>query len=442
MRRVGSAGLPIVALAVLWVVALRDRPAADMVLAAAILLTGLVVVGQFVAARRHARLVARLDDNAQALRRSTARERVLGDLGTALLTARTADEVHGLAVRAARDLLTGCPAARAAVVTTAPEDPDTFQIAAVAGPDAAALGGRRLPAGVVPTELLVRLAGGEVVSVPDLAGLAIAGGGPAGSGAHPAGSGAHPAGTGAHPAVSGADPAGLDRREQRPLTLLPLVSGERFFGVLSVSSGAELPAGLRKPLDTLRTQVALALDSVALTDELTQRAMHDALTGLANRALVRERLTVALARAKRSGRPVGVLLLDLNGFKPINDTHGHDAGDELLKVAADRLRASVRTEDLVGRLGGDEFVVIAEDLRSAQDAVVIAERVVESLDQGVPYRRHQLRTPASLGIVLSHSQTTGPDELLRLAGTAMHVAKRDGGGGYHLHGAAGSAAAR
>jgi diguanylate cyclase (GGDEF)-like protein len=89
----------------------------------------------------------------------------------------------------------------------------------------------------------------------------------------------------------------------------------------------------------------------------------------------------------------------------------------------------------VGRIGGDESVVIAEDLRSARDAVVIAERIVESLDQAVPYRRHQLRTPASLGIVLSHSQTTGPDELLRLAGTAMQAAKRAGGGRYHLHGA-------
>jgi diguanylate cyclase (GGDEF)-like protein len=412
MVRVGSAGLPLAAPAALWFVVLRDGPDADAVLVAAALLTGLAVIRQIVAARRRSRLVGRLDDSARALRRSMARERVLGDLGTALLRARTVDEVHGLAVRAAGALLTDCPAVRAAIITPAPDDPDAFLVADAAGADAAAVAGRRLPAGAVPTELLVRLAGGAVISVPDLAGLAV----------------------GDTPAVTGADPAGLDRREHRPLTLLPLVYGERFFGVLSVRTGAELPADLRGPLDALRTQVSLALDSVALTDELTLRAMHDPLTGLANRALMRDRLTAALARAKRSGRPVGVLLLDLDGFKPINDTHGQDAGDEMLKVAADRLRAGVRTEDLVGRLGGDEFVVIAEDLRSAQDAVVIAERIVESLDQGVPYRRHRLRTSASLGIALSHSETTGPDELLRLADTAMRVAKGDGGGGrYYLH---------
>jgi len=418
----GSAGLPLAVLAALWFVAVRDRPDADAaaVLAAAALLTGLVAVRQIVASRRHARLRRHLDDSVHALRRSTAREQVLGDLGTALLTARTADEVHGLAVRAAGELITGCPAARAAIITTAPDDPDAFLVAEAAGVDATAVAGQRLPAGAVPTELLLRLAGGEVLSVPDLAGLA----GHAG------------------PVETGVDPAGLDRREHRPLTLLPLVNGERFFGVLSVSSGAELPAGLRKPLDALRTQVALALDSVALSAELTRRAMHDPLTGLANRALLRDRLTVALARAKRSGRPVGVLLLDLAGVQSINDTYGPDAGDEMLKVAADRLRAGVRTEDLVGRLGDDEFVVIAEDLRSARDAVVIAERIVSSLDQGVRYRRHQLRTPASLGIALSHSQTTGPDELLRLADAAMRAAKRDGGGRYHLHGAADGASAR
>ncbi|MET0417755.1 MAG: GGDEF domain-containing protein [Actinoplanes sp.] len=413
----------VVATFVLLLAALRHGldDSAWTVLAGAMLLTGLVVIRQIVAMRDNSRLLVRLDDSVNALRRSMSREQVLGDLGTALLTTNEVAEVHRLAVRAAGTMLAGIPGARAAIFAMTPEDPETFTVTEASGAGSAALAGRRLPASVIPTDLLVRLAGGEVVSAADLTGL----------------------GLGSGPAVEehGADPAGLGRREHRPLTLLPLVNGERFFGVLSISAGVSLPDDLRKSLEALRTQVALALASVALTDELTMRAMTDALTGLGNRALLRDRLTAALARAKRSGRPVGVLLLDLNGFKPINDTHGHDAGDEMLKVVADRLLGSVRTEDLVGRLGGDEFVVIAEDLRSAQDAIVVAERIVESLNRTVPYGRHELCTPASLGIALSHSETTGPDELLRLADAAMYVAKRAGAGGYHLHGTTDSAPA-
>ncbi len=405
---------------VLLLVALRDglNGSAKAVLAGAMLLTGLVVIRQIVAMRDNSRLLVQLDDSLHALRRSMSREQVLGDLGTALLNTTEVAEVHRLAVRAAGTMLTGLPGARAAVIAMTADEPDTFTVTEASGDGSAELTGRRLAATSVPTELLVRLAGGEVVTAADLAGLGLAG---------------EPAFT-----PAGVDPAGLDVREHRPLTLLPLVNGERFFGVLTISAGDALPDDLRKSLEALRTQVSLALDSVALTDELTARAMTDALTGLGNRALLRERLTAALARAKRSGRPVGVLLLDLNGFKPINDTHGHDAGDEMLRVVADRLRDSVRTEDVVGRLGGDEFVVIAEDLRSAQDAIVVAERIVESLNQTVPYGRHELCTPASLGIALSHSETTGPDELLRLADAAMYVAKRAGAGGYHLYGKADS----
>ncbi len=409
---------------VLLLVALRDglNGSAKAVLAGAMLLTGLVVIRQIVAMRDNSRLVVRLDDSLHALRRSMAREQVLGDLGTALLTTTEVAEVHRLAVRAAGTMLTGLPGARAAIVAMTPGEPETFTVTEASGAGSAELTGRRLPATAVPTELLARLAGGEVVAAADLTGLGLTG---------------EPRSP--EPSEDDSrDPAAPDRREHRPLTLLPLVNGERFFGVLSISAGDTLPGDLRKSLEALRTQVSLALDSVALTEELTARAMTDALTGLGNRALLRDRLTTALARAKRSGRPVAVLLLDLNGFKPINDTHGHDAGDEMLRVVADRLRASVRTEDMVGRLGGDEFVVIAEDVKSAQDAVVVAERIVDSLNQTVRYGRHELCTPASLGIALSHSETTGPDELLRLADAAMYVAKRAGAGGWHLYGKADS----
>jgi GGDEF domain-containing protein len=146
--------------------------------------------------------------------------------------------------------------------------------------------------------------------------------------------------------------------------------------------------------------------------------------------------------------------------------HGHDAGDRVLCEVADRLRLCVRAEDTVGRLGADEFVVLAEDLHAARDALVIAERIVAALDEPMPVGRPKsepnsgpgggprsgpgsgagnrvksgagsratARATASVGIALSHSGTAGPDDLFRAAGTAMHEAKRRGGG-HQLHGA-------
>ncbi|MFF5078879.1 diguanylate cyclase domain-containing protein [Actinoplanes sp. NPDC000266] len=345
------------------------------------------------------RLVANRNQSLRALRRAIAREHVLSQLGTALITSTEPAEVHRLAVTAAGELLAECPGARASIVEVSA---DGFSIADSAGSGTAAVLGRQVPIASAPPELLARLMAGEVVVVADIA---------------------------------AAGYADVDEATSRPYTLMPLRNGDRFLGVLSVSAFGELPSEVFQALQALRTQVSLALASVALTAELTERALHDPLTGLANRALLRERLTMALARSRRSGRPVGTLLLDLNGFKQVNDVHGHSTGDDLLKAVADRLRGCVRAEDVVGRLGGDEFVIIAEDLRSARDAMVIAERVVAALNETVPVGRRQLSTPASVGIALSHSDINDPDELLRMADTAMYAAKRRGGGSYELHGA-------
>jgi diguanylate cyclase (GGDEF)-like protein len=345
-------------------------------------------------------LLAKRSEGLRALRRAVAREHVLSQVGTALIITTDPAEVRRLAVQAAGTLLAECPGARASVVEMVA---DEFAVAEVSGHGTEELLGRRTPLASVPPGILARLRAGEVVVVADLA-------------------------KAGYPQV--------DEIIDRPYTLLPLVSGDRFFGVLSVSAHGALPAEVFQSLQALRTQVSLALVSAALTTELTERALHDPLTGLANRALLRDRLTVALARSRRSGRPVGALLLDLTGFKQVNDVHGHAAGDDLLKVVADRLRGCVRTEDVVGRLGGDEFVVIAEDLRSARDAMVIAERIVAALDATVPVGRREVSTPASIGIALSHADITDPDELLRMADAAMYAAKRRGGGTYEMHGVA------
>lgn len=159
--------------------------------------------------------------------------------------------------------------------------------------------------------------------------------------------------------------------------------------------------------------------------DLRRRALYDSLTGLPNRYLVRDRLEMAAARQERlETGSTGVLFIDLDGFKPINDTHGHDAGDELLRQVADRLTAAVRTTDTVGRVGGDEFVVVCEDVDSAATEVVAA-RVLEALRE--PFRLPQATVgiAASIGVALSPPHPF--DQLLQEADAAMYQAKRAGG---------------
>jgi len=326
------------------------------------------------------------------LARALARETVLGDLGARLLAAGSPDRMLRATAGAATALLRDVPGGWASVLSIGADD-DFAVLSADAADD-------HLPLEAIPTDLLVRLAGGELVSAGTPSALGLTGFGP-----------------------------------ERPISLLPLVRGERFFGVLATGADDEVAAGVAAAVQAVRTQASLALEGDALAAELTLRATRDPLTGLGNRQSMRDRLTAAIARARRTGKPVGVLLLDLQRFRQINEVHGHDAGDELLRVVADRLRAGVRTEDTIGRLGGDQFAVIAEDLRTAQDILVIAERLVDSLSRSVPVAGRIVRAPASVGIALSHPDTDGPDQLFREAEAAMTTAKRQGGNRYQLHGA-------
>lgn len=157
-------------------------------------------------------------------------------------------------------------------------------------------------------------------------------------------------------------------------------------------------------------------------------ALHDPLTGLANRVLLFDRLEQELAQSRRTPQLVGVLLLDLNGFKAVNDRYGHLAGDELLQQVARRLRGSSRDVDTVARFGGDEFVVL---ITGAQDPDAIRQatnRLVAAFDQPFDVHAHELRITPSLGLVVQADPDVAPDELLRAADAAMYVAKRAGGG--------------
>jgi diguanylate cyclase (GGDEF)-like protein/PAS domain S-box-containing protein len=167
---------------------------------------------------------------------------------------------------------------------------------------------------------------------------------------------------------------------------------------------------------------------------LAHRALHDALTNLPNRVLLRDRIESALARAQRDGSGVAVLFLDLDGFKVLNDTHGHAAGDEILRVVAERLRAAVRADDTVARFGGDEFVIVCHDVVNEERAGTIAHRIAAAVAVPVALHGRDVVVNASIGVVLGRPGAA-PDVLVHDADTAMYDAKHssrasgeDGGG--------------
>jgi diguanylate cyclase (GGDEF)-like protein/PAS domain S-box-containing protein len=166
-----------------------------------------------------------------------------------------------------------------------------------------------------------------------------------------------------------------------------------------------------------------------LEEQLVRQALHDPLTGLANRALFGDRLEHALARGRRPGASVAILLIDLDGFKDINDSLGHDAGDDLLTIAGMRLQGHARASDTVARLGGDEFGVLLEDITAAE-AVRSAEVLLEGLATPIVLRDRDLTPAASIGIAIAAGEDA--ETLLRNADTAMYAAKRQGKGGYAI----------
>ncbi len=155
-------------------------------------------------------------------------------------------------------------------------------------------------------------------------------------------------------------------------------------------------------------------------------AHHDALTGLPNRALLLDRLGQTLVQAARYDNHVAVMFLDLDRFKSINDTLGHHIGDELLKHVAERLRAVIRAADTVSRLGGDEFVVVLQEISSSDDAVIVAEKILNALAPAVHIEGHQLRATPSIGISVFPEDGADAYTLMRNADTAMYHAKAEG----------------
>lgn len=215
-------------------------------------------------------------------------------------------------------------------------------------------------------------------------------------------------------------------------------SGERpmaFGAVILVAAAATVPFVLRGLASRIVTRLDAALvEGAALRSELaavheTQErlrhlAYHDALTDLPNRSLLYDRLDIAVKQAHRRGSRIGVLFLDLDDFKAVNDSYGHGAGDRLLVELATRLRNAVRAGDTVARLGGDEFVLLLDTVAGAEDAARVAAKVLAAVR--APFRRdgHDLLVTASIGVSMYPADGTSAEALVRSADAAMYRDKR------------------
>jgi len=175
---------------------------------------------------------------------------------------------------------------------------------------------------------------------------------------------------------------------------------------------------------------------VGITRDITQQkqaedmvwklAHTDSLTGLPNRALFYDRFSQSIAQAKRQNKKIALLFLDLDDFKLINDNHGHDSGDMLLKQAADRLRQNIRDENTIARTGGDEFIIILNDISNTENATTVAKKIIQSLSVPFEIHGHHSLIGCSIGIAIYPDDSNEMDTLVTLADSAMYRAKAKG----------------
>ncbi len=221
-----------------------------------------------------------------------------------------------------------------------------------------------------------------------------------------------------------------------PTTPVVVLSGvsDQTLALQAVQQGAQdyLVKGQGHP-ELLTRAVRYSIERKRSEERLTYMAQYDHLTGLVNRMLFRDRLVQAMARSKRLQQPIGLMLLDLDRFKAVNDTLGHDMGDELLKSVAERLKSCVREVDTVARMGGDEFTIILEGVASEQNILVVAKRIRDSIATPFELKGHHVSIGVSIGITIYPIDDHSIDELLKHADAAMYHAKQQGGSDFHVH---------
>ncbi len=197
----------------------------------------------------------------------------------------------------------------------------------------------------------------------------------------------------------------------------------------------EVSFGIINYIDGKQADMAFIRDiseRIEAEEEIRRLAYHDALTGLPNRVLFYEQFTLAQARAQRYKEKLAILVLDLDHFKEVNDTLGHNVGDKLLQSVADRLRRIVRKEDVVARMGGDEFLILLQEIAVTDDAKTIARKIVDSFRYPFVFNNRNLHVTTSVGIAIFPGDGKDMETLMRNADIAMYRAKEEGRNSFRL----------
>jgi diguanylate cyclase (GGDEF)-like protein len=218
-------------------------------------------------------------------------------------------------------------------------------------------------------------------------------------------------------------PDAFDRQDVQTLQLMA--------GLLGGALGQQLAYNAKQQLLEDRAQMMFLMQSEIIRREeveqkLTYIAQHDALTDLPNRTMFYDRLSHAIARATRDKTGLGLFYIDVDHFKEVNDTYGHAAGDEYLRCFATAVQNAVRKSDTLARLGGDEFALIAENLKDAEEAALIAKKAMQAIHENCRQEGRILPSTASIGIAMLQPGDTNPDVLIKQADAAMYEAKRTG----------------
>ncbi len=216
---------------------------------------------------------------------------------------------------------------------------------------------------------------------------------------------------------------------------VPILVRDEFAGIISIDGMSERARDherFTQDLRSLADQGAIALENVRLVSRLKKQAYRDSQTGLPNAALFRDRLQVALAHAERSGESLAVLFLDLDRFKNVNDNLGHSVGDELLTFVGRRLVSSVRAGDTVCRMGGDEFTLLLPNVGGPDDAMAVAQKILDGFRTPFALGLHEVFISPSVGIAMYPQDGIDVDELLKNADMAMYRAKDQGRNTYQL----------
>jgi diguanylate cyclase (GGDEF)-like protein/PAS domain S-box-containing protein len=210
---------------------------------------------------------------------------------------------------------------------------------------------------------------------------------------------------------------------------------EQPFGVLSIHTlqPRRFTQDDASFLRSIANILAVAIKRKSAEDKLAHLAQFDTVTGLPNRHLLRDRLGQTVSQAQRNDWAVGLLFIDLDRFKAVNDTFGHAVGDKLLNQVGVRLKECVRTGDTVGRLSGDEFAVVLSDLAKADDAGLVSQKIVDALTLPFEIDSHQIYVSASIGIALYPGDGGDADALIKNADTAMYRAKEQGRASYQFY---------